>query len=97
MHDRYRGVSEWQRVARQHIPNRFYLSDDSFPSTEGLGHLLHGADLGIASYHPTYDSAWTGRNIANLGMTYMHAFPVLISQFRIARTTTYPDQHRECK
>ena len=87
MHDRYGGVSEWQRVARQHIPNRFYLSDDSFPSIEGLGHLLHGADLGIALYHPTYDSAWTGRNIANLGMssgkiaTYMqHGLPVLINE-----------------
>ena len=87
MHDRYGGVSEWQRVARQHIPNRFYISDDSFPSIEGLGHLLHGADLGIALYHPTYDSAWTGRNIANLGMssgkiaTYMqHGLPVLINE-----------------
>ena len=87
IHDRYGGVSEWQRVARQHIPNRFYISDDSFPSIEGLGHLLHGADLGIALYHPTYDSAWTGRNIANLGMssgkiaTYMqHGLPVLINE-----------------
>src|SRR5262249_61142428 len=69
MHDCYGGVSEWQRVARQHIPNRFYLSDDSFASIEGLGHLLHGADLGMALCHRTYDSSWTGRNIVDLGLS----------------------------
>jgi hypothetical protein len=49
--------------------------------------MLHGADLGIALYHPTYDNHWTGRIIANIGMssgkiaTYMqHGLPVLINE-----------------
>ena len=69
MHHRYGYVSDWQRSARHRMPSRFYLSEDSFPTIEGLGHMLHGADLGIALYHPTYDNRWTGRNIANIGMS----------------------------
>jgi hypothetical protein len=49
--------------------------------------MLHGADLGIALYNPTYDTPWTGRNIANIGMssgkiaTYMqYGLPVLINE-----------------
>jgi hypothetical protein len=69
MHHRYGYVSDWQRSARHRMPSRFYLSEDSFPTIEGLGHMLHGADLGIALYNPTYDTPWTGRNIANIGMS----------------------------
>ena len=87
MHHRYGYVSDWQRSARHRMPSRFYLSEDSFPTIEGLGHMLHGADLGIALYNPTYDTPWTGRNIANIGMssgkiaTYMqYGLPVLINE-----------------
>jgi hypothetical protein len=66
MHHRYGHIWDWQRLARYRMPTRFYLSQDSFPTIEGLGHMLHGADLGIALYHPTYDSHWTGRNVARI-------------------------------
>jgi hypothetical protein len=56
MHHRYGYVSDWQRSARHRMPSRFYLSEDSLPTIEGLGHTLHGADLGIALYNPTYDT-----------------------------------------
>jgi hypothetical protein len=46
MDHRYGCVWDWQRLARDRMPTRFYLSEDSFPTIKGLGHMLHGADLG---------------------------------------------------
>jgi hypothetical protein len=87
VHDRYSWYPDWLYAARESHPGTLYISEGGFPSLQQLGSLLHGVDLGIALYLPTFDSPYEGRNLVHVGMssgkiaTYLqHGLPVLVNE-----------------
>jgi len=84
IHERY-GTTPDAELHYRTLGNesRLRISRAAFPSTAHMAEFIQSADLGVALYHPTYTSEYTGGNIAYIGLasgkisTYLqHGVPV---------------------